>query len=57
MYITVQKVTANVILPVPGWWVCGDLEEKIKRLYPYFDFVLDKDGALCDVKSSEEANG
>ncbi|MBO5111427.1 MAG: hypothetical protein J6D21_12020 [Clostridia bacterium] len=53
MYITPEKVTANVILPVPGWWVAGDLEKKILRLYPFFEFVLDEQGNLCDVKETE----
>lgn len=57
MYITVQKVTANVILPVPGWWVEGDLKEKIQRLYPSFEFVLDGQGSLCDVRECGDGNG
>ena len=54
MYITPEKLTSNVILPVPGWWVTGDLEKKILRLYPFFEFVIDKDGSLCDVKETEK---
>ena len=53
MYITPEKLTANVILPVPGWWVCGELARKIRTHYPHFDFVVDGEGNLCDVIPKE----
>ena len=38
-----------------GWWVRGALAEKIMEHMPFFDFVLDDDGKLVDIKPDKKA--
>ncbi|MCL2547112.1 MAG: hypothetical protein FWE06_07985 [Oscillospiraceae bacterium] len=53
-YIQPDKTTSNVPFDnIDGWWVEGDLADKIMELMPLFAFVTDESGNLIDVTEME----
>ena len=54
-YIQPNKTITNVPVDCDGWWVSGELAEKINRLYPFFRFRKNKDGKLLSIVDDKKA--